>query len=213
MSDEPKVGESEAKAEVAAQAEIDYKAELERVQKEKAENERRLAQAEFTIKRLKQKKEEHVEPDIAEEAPAADDIEEIVSRKVEQVRADLTVNVVEEELGKIAQNPDLAALVRHHYEGSIVKTGATRAAIAEDLRKALAIANAKVIAKVGAESAHAAASAAATSSGYAGGQRTDRSGDELTESERADVAAIARRTGIAVDKVTQTYLANRRNAR
>lgn len=212
MADEPKVGESEVKVDGDAAAEPDYKAELERIKKEKADKERQLQQAEFTIKKLKQKKEEeHVETD--EEAPAVPDVAEIVSREVDRVRADLTVNVVEEELGRLTQNPDLAALVRHHYDGSIVKSGATRAAIAEDLRKALAIANAKVIAKVGAESAHAAASAAATSSGYAGGQRTDRSGDELTESERADVAAIARRTGIAVDRVTQTYLANRRNVR
>lgn len=213
MADDSKVGEVEqVKVEEAAAAEPDYKAELEQIRKEKADRERELAQAQFTIKKLKQKKEEHVETETEEEAEAVD-VAEIISREVDRVRADLTVNVLEEELGKLTRNPDLVELTRHHYESSIAKSGATRAAIAEDLRKALAIANAKTLAKVASESSHAEESAAATSTGYAGSQRSDRSSEDLSTQERAEISAIAQRLGMSVDRVTQTFLANRRNAR
>lgn len=224
MSDNTKVAEAAPDAEkgtaapadpVAPQdkkktdAEPDWKSELEKTRAE-------LGQAQHVIKTLKQKKgkdgKAEVAQDVDPEDPDAEPerkIEEVVAEQIGAIRSDLLGDVVDDEIGKLTANPDLQKLVRLHYERSIRHSGANRAAVQADVRNAFAIANRPVLERIGSEAARAAESDAAKGSGYAGTHRVDRSGDELTSVEKAQIASIAKRTGASVEQVTARFLANK----
>lgn len=112
---------------------IDYKAEYEKTAA-------KLKKAEYTLyKKNKEDKEEPYEPPV-------EDIEAIVDQKVNAklstLHQDLAGNIIEDTLNFLSSDPEEQKLIRLHYDNSIVKTGLTRQAIVEDLRKAQLLANA-----------------------------------------------------------------------
>lgn len=143
---EPDAPEAEAKAQV------DYKAEFERVSKQKE-------QAEHTIVELKRENKALKRPG---DGPAADPaapgdpeyvtaeeltrtIEANVRAEWEQreakLRADFTADAVAEELSSLSGDPDERKLIEFHYRNTIRQSGASRPQIREDLRRARLIAN------------------------------------------------------------------------
>lgn len=120
--------------------EVDYKAELEKVQAN-------LEKAEHKIVELKTKKEEPDEFSFVDEP--VEDIDSKIAIKVKEaldatraeMAKDLMGDVVENELSNLTSNEDEKRLIKLHYENSIKQSGLSREAIKEDLRKAYLIAN------------------------------------------------------------------------
>lgn len=140
MEDEtkkPVEGENpEAAKEVATPApqenagEIDYKAELEKVQAQ-------LKKAEFTL--YKKNKEEKDFNSVAPELGKI--VEEKLSEAQEKVQTAMVADNIEAELEKFADNQDKQALIRYHYENTVKHTGYSRKDIQRDLETAAYLAD------------------------------------------------------------------------
>ncbi len=135
--------EAKSKEEAAKKAseEIDFKAELEKAKAAKEEKEEQLRKAEFTIEKLKSKKEA---PEIDLEA-IEESIREKLSKeqeaKFEQLKTEQAKSLLESEIAKITSNPDEQELIRFNYENRIVKSGHDAKSISEDLNNAYLISN------------------------------------------------------------------------
>lgn len=132
---------------------IDYKAELDAATK-------RLQQAEHVIEETKRENKELKNANSTTEQPVEflgteeelqnrirSEAEKIADSKLQAFKNDILGDVLTEELSKMSSNPDEQALIRFHYENTIRQSGASRAAIAQDLATASAIANKKLIQK------------------------------------------------------------------
>lgn len=113
--------QTETTVEEPVSQDIDYKAELERVEKE-------LSQAQHTIVSLKKQKVQ--EPDI-EEHDDGTDIRTVVREELRTVQ-------LESKIDQAAASPEEAALIKFHLQHSIVRTGNDT----EDVKRARALANA-----------------------------------------------------------------------
>lgn len=117
--------------------EVDYKAELERVQGQ-------LKKAEHAIIKAKQsKKEEPIEEQEEDELPDVDDVvDKAVQKGLSKIHSDLADDTIDDTLDNLASDADERKLIKFHYENSIVRSGISRASIKEDMRKAKLLANA-----------------------------------------------------------------------
>lgn len=181
---------------------VDYEKELESARKQLEKQAKQLEQAQHNIVELKKgEKSENV------------DVEEVVKKSVSQAlqsfQQEQTQNILEEELGKISGDKNAQELIRLKYENDIKQSGYTRAAIAEDLRKAFAIVNAGVNRKVESETAHA--QGAAASGAPVSGQSVSTKSEELSNAEKAQLDKIVAITGRSFEEVKKTYLKNRNN--
>jgi hypothetical protein len=126
---------SSQKEDKPAEPEIDYKAELEKVQK-------RLTKAEFKLyKKSQEEKGTHTEDDEHDDdyTPATtskEDIQKILEQEREAYRLTLAQDAVELELERFSDNPDRQALIKYHYENTINRSGYSRADIKHDLELA-----------------------------------------------------------------------------
>lgn len=122
---------------------VDYKAELEKINKSKE-------QAEYNIVDLKKKNKDLVNE--IEELKAnggskvdidaiKQEIEENIKSENSKFKNELLSDTVDEFLGALSSNPDEKELIRHHYNNTIVKTGSKRSDIFNDLKNAALIAN------------------------------------------------------------------------
>ena len=67
------------------------------------------------------------------------------------VRTDLAADTIESALEDLSANVDERALIKHHYDNSLQKTGFSRQAIMQDLLNAKLLANQKSLSKERAE--------------------------------------------------------------
>jgi len=185
----------------------------EPVAKELAETKKRLEQAEYTIVKLKKApvspSETHsqtvdIESIKAEAAKAA-------KAEIDSIRQDLTGDVLEEELSKVAKTPEERAAVLREYNEGIVKTGVSRAKIGNDLARAALLANGPKLQAQMSEVQRAATASGTAMSGSATGTSAEiKANVKFTPAEEKWVTDTARVTGKTVDEVKTALLKNRR---
>jgi hypothetical protein len=115
---------------------IDYKAELEKVKTQ-------LKQAEYTIQKEKEKSKSDTKKD--EDKVDVIDIDEedvgakasaIAKTEIEKFKMEQTLDVLEDEISKLATSPEHAELIKLTYQNRINKSGFNRKAIVDDLMAA-----------------------------------------------------------------------------
>ncbi len=145
LSEDEKLAKEAAEAEAkAAEEKTVYQTELEKLQTEKDEAEAAKGKAEEEARQktgaLAEEREKRKAADAAAKALAKSkevSDEELDKRLDEKLAARLDGKEFNQLLTQVTADPDEIALIKHHYETSIVKTGN----VAEDLKKATAIAN------------------------------------------------------------------------
>ena len=200
-----------APASEAKTNEIDYKAELERVQKQ-------LSQAEHNIVELKKAKKEVNTEEVVDEAINTEGVitaEELTKQIESKYRAELTetenrikremsLATIEEELSNVSSNPDEQALIKFHYENSIKQSGFTRSAIQQDLKRARLLANEKKLAIENEELKEALKAKASVGNASQGSNQDRLVADEtpnFSPQEMASLKRTARRLGIPLKEV------------
>lgn len=131
--------------------EIDYAAELSIAQS-------KLEKAGNTIEKIKKQNKELKNDDDDDDDEYIDyevEIEKRVASKVKEtmtsVRTDLAADTIEATLEDLSANVDERALIKHHYDNSLQKTGFSRQAIMQDLLNAKLLANQKSLSRERAE--------------------------------------------------------------
>ena len=125
--------------------EIDYVAELG-IAKSK------LEKAGNTIEKIKKENKELKNDDDDDEyIDYQEEINKQVAKKMDSVRADLSEDTIESTLEDLTVNVDERALIKHHYDNSLQKTGFSRQAIMQDLLNAKLLANQRSLTKEKAE--------------------------------------------------------------
>ena len=125
--------------------EIDYVAELG-IAKSK------LEKAGNTIEKIKKENKELKNDDDDDEyIDYQEEINKQVAKKMDSVRADLSEDTIESTLEDLTVNVDERALIKHHYDNSLQKTGFSRQAIMQDLLNAKLLANRKTLSKENSE--------------------------------------------------------------
>lgn len=129
-----------------------YKQENERLAKEVKDKSGALA---VERSRRKDETEKAEAAKLAAEALAKENADEKLNKGMSKEDVDkllnekLSVREVEQGLLQASSDPEEQKLIRHHYDNSIVKSGN----VAEDLQKAVAIANQHIVQKARAEQA------------------------------------------------------------
>lgn len=131
---------------------IDYEAELERLQLEKAKAEEDAENYKKGLLAAKKKLKDAKNADIEEEKPTmSDEIKSMVSNAIKEAITPLTQSFVKPTVDKVLESfsndPFKRELIKFHYENSIIKSGTSEEAIREDLENALMIADKKVLKK------------------------------------------------------------------
>ncbi len=124
--------------------EPDYKAELEKAQKVIADQDDELSKARFTLNKNRLAKKNSAEDDEDDIDEGSEDIAEIIAKELKPIKesiAALATPTVDTVISELSSNPDEQALIRFHYENSVMKSGMTADAIKRDLQNAYAIAN------------------------------------------------------------------------
>ena len=125
--------------------EVDYVAELD-IAKSK------LEKAGNTIEKIKKENKELKNDDDDDEyIDYQEEINKQVAKKMDSVRADLSEDTIESTLEDLTVNVDERALIKHHYDNSLQKTGFSRQAIMQDLLNAKLLANRKTLSKENSE--------------------------------------------------------------
>ena len=129
--------------------EVDYVAELG-IAKSK------LEKAGNTIEKIKKENKELKNDDDDDEyIDYEEEIEKRVASKVKEtmtsVRTDLAADTIESALEDLSANVDERALIKHHYDNSLQRTGFSRQAIMQDLLNAKLLANQKSLSRERAE--------------------------------------------------------------
>jgi hypothetical protein len=155
--------------------EVDYKAELERVNTQ-------LGQAEHTIETLKKGKKKPGEAGTEEEQQQQPDVGQVVEQKFDELRSDLLSDFITDTVKGLTDNPDKQALILHHYNNSIRHSGSSKAQVQADLELAAAMADAPRIRKEHAEMQRTLANKK-TIQNTGGGSNQDHSGPELPEGD------------------------------
>jgi hypothetical protein len=126
--------------------EVDYVAELG-IAKSK------LEKAGNTIEKIKKENKElkNDDDDDDEYIDYQEEINKQVAKKMDSVRADLSEDTIESTLEDLTVNVDERALIKHHYDNSLQKTGFSRQAIMQDLLNAKLLANRKTLSKENSE--------------------------------------------------------------
>jgi hypothetical protein len=142
LNNQPAPAENEGVNKPVAPQEIDFKSELEKAKELLAKKEKQLGQAEHTIVSLKKKKDdddgfssEVLDDDIKEE------VRGVIKEELNSFKTELTQKDIESEIQKMTSNLDEQALIKHHYQNSINKTGLDKESIEIDLLNARALAN------------------------------------------------------------------------
>jgi hypothetical protein len=168
---------------------IDWKKQAEDLEKE-------LNQAKFTLKEKnmaekKAKKSEEFSDEYLsddEEEVSKETVAQLVEKEVEKAQLSMRVDVINEELDKLASDPDERRVIQLFYENKIVKSGFDRGSIKKDLEFAHVLANRPRLEKVASEIQKKKESESAMSSnGGSGGHKiaSDSStGAELSDADK-----------------------------
>lgn len=173
-------------ASVPAEEKIDWKKQAEELEKE-------LNQAKFTLKEKNiadkmAKKTKEVEIDDFsddEEEVSKETVAQLVEKEVEKAQLSMRVDVINEELDKLASDPDERRVIQLFYENKIVKSGFDRGSIKKDLEFAHILANRPRLEKVASEIQKKKESESAMSTGGTSGGHKIAS-DSSTGAELSD---------------------------
>jgi len=128
-------------------ATVDYKAELEKIRKEKELAEQKLKKAEFALykksKEGKPKEESQDDDDFErpDELKLKETMQRELARSKEEYKLELARDNVETELEKYADDLDRQELIKYHYENTINRSGYARVDIRKDLELAAFLAD------------------------------------------------------------------------
>jgi hypothetical protein len=122
---------------------IDYKAELERIQAERDNYKQGLLNAKDKLKQLKKGQSDDEDEDIDDDDEINTRVNKIVEEKLEGLKKDVNSATVETILDSISVNSDEKELIRFHYENSIKQSGSSANDIRNDLENARLVANRK----------------------------------------------------------------------
>jgi hypothetical protein len=197
----------EAGSQETNEPEIDYEAELRRVEEEKNNWKQAALNAKDKLKR-KSKGEEPSEEQSEDDDSALEIIKRTVQETVEStmapLRSELLGNTIDETLSGLTNDSAEQKLIRFHYENTINKTGLDRSAIARDLANAHAVANAARIRKENSELKTAMKNRAGMRNTSMGSNQTpaasevDVSNLKFSATELAVIEQAARRSEISV---------------
>lgn len=126
--------------------ELDYKSEYERLQGELAQKNERIAKQDKKIIKLKRKEDtedEDEEEDNSENKADNADLDELVSKKVQEQMTTFVEDTIEEELDKLSSNEDEKKLIKWYFDNRIVKSGWAKKDVLQYLGEAKALANSK----------------------------------------------------------------------
>lgn len=128
---------------------FDYKAELEKVQKDAQNYKEGMLVAKAKLKELKEQEEDD-DVDEEENKKAQLDQEKIIeeldkrAKQREQERLGReSLNLVDETIGSLTDNKDEQELIKFYYENKINKSGSDKNSVKEDLEMARLLANKK----------------------------------------------------------------------
>jgi hypothetical protein len=125
---------------------VDYKAELE-AQLKKVSLERDNYKKGLLIAKGKVEDDNYEMDKTVDTAAIESRIDALVEAKIEErlstIKTSLTKNVVSNTLSELSNNEDERALIKYHYENSIIKSGLDPDAIRSDMENAKMIANKK----------------------------------------------------------------------
>lgn len=171
--------------------EIDYQAELSRLEEERDNYKQGMLNAKAKLKEGKDDVEEEdvQEANFEEVTRAAQDA---VKEQLEKYRMEDRIDVIDDSITSVSMSPEEAKLVKFHYENTINKSGFSRQAIARDIQKAKLLANEKKILQENRELAQALASKASVSGSALGSSYRKKNEPEPALSE-ADKRVLARR--------------------
>ena len=128
---------------------VDYKAELEEqlIKNKKLEVEKENYKKGLLIAKGKVEDDGYEMDKTVDTAAIESRIDALVEAKIEErlstIKTSLTKNVVTNTLSELSSNEDERALIKYHYDNSIVKTGLDPEAIRNDMENAKMIANKK----------------------------------------------------------------------
>jgi len=127
--------------------EVDYAAELGIAQSklEKAGN--TIEKIKRQNKELKNDDDEYIDYEVEIEKRVAEKVKETMT----SVGTDLAADTIESALEDLSANVDERALIKHHYDNSLQRTGFSRQAIMQDLLNAKLLANQKSLSRERAE--------------------------------------------------------------
>jgi hypothetical protein len=149
LETEPVESEAQTEGEETSESEeIDYKAELAKLEKERDEA-RKLAEKRLnSIKAITKSKAEKIEDedadDVSGETTPSDinkQVAEMTAKQFDDFKKDFLSDTVEDLLFELTDNEDERKLVKHFYDNRINHSGYSKAQIKEDLRLAMAGAN------------------------------------------------------------------------
>jgi len=122
--------------------EIDYKAELEKAQKQIKQAEHTIVETKKENKELKKKDEDDwLDEDDNIDSKIEEKANQIVESKLNKFTSSLLEDVVEEAVEKLSDNPDEQELIKFYYNNKLVKSGHSKKAILDDIATAKAMAN------------------------------------------------------------------------
>lgn len=131
----PVVTEEKKTEEVA----VDYKAELERVQKQLSKAEYKLTQKDIEERRASKSKDD--ESSLEDLESEKEVISDLVNREVQRAKEELAAENVFDAISNASENPDERTLIKWYYDNKIVKTGFTKQEIIQDVQSAKILAN------------------------------------------------------------------------
>ncbi len=167
--------------------EIDYKSELQKAQQQLQQAEHVIVETKKENKRLKDSGvDEDIDADIEEKA------KEIAEKQTNQFKQDFLKDYLDDQIKSMTTNADEQALIRFHYDSSIVKSGYNREAIRSDLASAHLLANRKKLLNENHELKEALRAKNSIKNSGAGSNQDKPQGEEqlpeLTEMEKRIIA-------------------------
>lgn len=181
---------------------IDYKAELERIQEEKASKEEQLSKAEHTIENLKRDK--RVRPDEIQKL-----IEEEISKRFQSVEKTALQSSAQQIASSIASNSDEAALIMYHYQNTIIPSGNLN----EDMEVARVIANRKRIQTELEETKRALSSPKPSSASSSSNKKTEKTAPKLSSQEASFIKNANMKWNSKTNRYEGTHVALQLNDR
>lgn len=164
--------------------EIDYQAELERLQTERDNYKEGLLAAKAKLKEKTPPKAE-VKEEVSKEdlSPLEEEIRELRSDRLESV------------LDRLTSDPAKRQLILFHYQNSIRQTGFTRAAMENDLQNALILADKPRIIKENSEMKQTVKAKSSMTSSARGSNQDSKTPDKSNKPKlsAAEIALLARR--------------------
>jgi hypothetical protein len=169
--------------------EIDYKAELEKVTESKD-----LAESKIVKLKKELKSKEVVEEESDEDDTPEVDIQETIQQEVRKATAELIGDVVDDTIASFTSNPDEQALIKHHYENTVRRSGTSKFHIKHDIGNAYVLANRSKLAKENSELKVAIQSRKAiTNAGVGSGQKEQpQTKQKLSQEDKEFIARMGK---------------------